>query len=183
MKIEKLIDIMNSPRNTMLKADQVKSVLAKELEVKKYLSIKDKKALVEEIVNECVLYSDGIFKFNDIDKYICFTMKTIAAYTNIELSVDIEEDYDALCEAGLLNSVIDTFAGEYENVGMLLQMKCDYILSGNSMESQMGRFLDGILDKIEALANVMSEKVENFDMSKLPVSQEDLTKLLGFINK
>lgn len=183
MKITKLIEVMNNSKNKMLKADQMQSILAKELDVKKYLSIKDKKALVEEIVNECILYSDGIFKFNDIDKYICFTMKTIAAYTNLELSDDIEKDYDALCEAGLLNSVIDTFAGEYENIGMLLQMKCDYILSANSMESQTGRFLDGLLEKVDMLVSVMSDKVENFDMSQLPVSNEDLTKLLSFINR
>ena len=183
MKINELVEIMNNPKNKMLKPDQLQTVLAKELEVKKYLSIKDKKALVEDIVNECILYSDGVFKFDDIEKYICFTMRTIAAYTNLELSDDIEDDYDALCESGLLNSIIAIFAGEYENISMLLQMKCEYILSGNSVESQIGRFLDGLLDKVDMLVNIMSDKVENFDMSKLPVSQDDLTKLLSFINK
>ena len=52
---------------------------------------------------------DGIFKFDDIDKYICFTMKTIAAYTNLELSDDMEEDYDELCRAKLLDIIIIFF--------------------------------------------------------------------------
>lgn len=183
MNVKELVKIMNNPKNKMLKADQIQSILAKELKVKKYLSIKDKKEIVEDIVNECVLYSDGIFKFNDIEKYIVFTMKTISAYTNLELSDDIEDDYDMLCESGLLNNIIDLFAGEYENISMLLQMRCSYVLSSNSIESQVGRFLDNILEKVDMVANIMSEKVNDFDMSKLPISQEDLTKLLGFINK
>jgi pentose-5-phosphate-3-epimerase len=84
-------------------------------------------------------------------------MKTIAAYTNLELSDDIEDDYDALCESGLLNSVVNSFIGEYENVSMLLQMRCEYILSCNSIESQVGRFLDGILDKVAEMRKWLDE--------------------------
>ena len=183
MKINELLDTMNNNKNKILKPDQFQLALAKELEVKKYLSVKDKKELIDNIVNECILYSDGIFKFDDIEKYIVFTMKTIAAYTNLEMTDDIEADYDALCESGLLNNIIDLFVGEYENISMLLQMKCNYVLSSNSVESQIGRFLDNILEKVDMISSVMSEKVDKFDISKLPINKEDLTKLLSFINK
>ena len=183
MKINELLDTMNNNKNKILKPDQFQLALAKELEVKKYLSVKDKKELIDNIVNECILYSYGIFKFDDIEKYIVFTMKTIAAYTNLEMTDDIEADYDALCESGLLNNIIDLFVGEYENISMLLQMKCNYVLSSNSVESQIGRFLDNILEKVDMISSVMSEKVDKFDISKLPINKEDLTKLLSFINK
>lgn len=182
MKVNEFIKVINNPKNTMLKADQLQSIITKELEVKKYLSIKDKKALVEEIISECILYSDGVFKFNDIDKYICFTMKTIAAYTNLELSDDIEDDYDVLCESGLLDLVINSFKKEYDDVNILLQMKCDYILSGNSVESQVGRFLDNILDKVDVLVDVLSNAVKDFDIGNLPIAQEDIVKVLEFVN-
>lgn len=163
MKINAFIENMNQNKSKLLKSEQVQSFIKKELNVKEYLSIKDKKQLVDSIVNECILYEDGIFKFNDIDKYICFTMRTIAAYTNIELSDDIEDDYDALCESKLLNAVIESFNGEYENVRTLLQMKCDYILSSNTIEAQLGRFFDGVLEKADGVAGALS----NFDVSKL----------------
>lgn len=163
MKINAFIENMNQNKSKLLKSEQVQSFIKKELNVKEYLSIKDKKQLVDSIVNECILYEDGIFKFNDIDKYICFTMRTIAAYTNIELSDDIEDDYDALCESKLLNAVIESFNGEYENVRTLLQMKCDYILSSNTIEAQFGRFFDGVLEKVDGVAGALS----NFDVSKL----------------
>lgn len=163
MKINAFIENMNQNKSKLLKSEQVQSFIKKELNVKEYLSIKDKKQLVDSIVNECILYEDGVFKFNDIDKYICFTMRTIAAYTNIELSDDIEDDYDALCESKLLNAVIESFNGEYENIKVLLQMKCDYILSSNTIEAQLGRFFDGVLEKVDGVTGALS----NFDVSKL----------------
>lgn len=182
MKIMEFINVINNIKNKSLKADQLQQFVAKTIEVKKYLSIKEKRALINNIINNCILYEDGIYKFDDIDKYIVFTMNTIAAYTNLELSDDIEDDYDALCEANLLNVVIETFNGEYENINLLLQMRCQYILSGNNIEAQFGKFLTGMLDKIDGFATVLSNKVENFDLNNLPVSVEDLGKLIEFVN-
>ena len=183
MKINEFIEKMAQNKSKLLKAEQIQAFIKKELNVREYIGIKDKKQLVEDIVNECILYEDGVFKFNDIDKYICFTMRTIAAYTELELSDDIENDYDALCEAKLLNAVIETFAGEYENVKVLLQMRCDYVLSKNNIESQVGRALDSLLDKVDAIANVLSNKIDSFDLGQIPIEQNDLEKLLGLISK
>lgn len=183
MKINELVEFISNSKNKLLKQTQLEEVIAKHIETKKYLPIKQKKELIESIVNECVLYEDGVYKFDDIDKYICFIMRVIEAYTNLELSNDLEEDYDMLCEASLLDLIINTFKKEYDEVNILLQMKCEYILTSNSLESQIGRFLDGILEKIDVLANALSNKVDNFDMSNLPISGEDITKLLDFLNK
>ena len=183
MKINELVEFISNSKNKLLKQTQLEEVIAKHIETKKYLPIKQKKGLIESIVNECVLYEDGVYKFDDIDKYICFTMRVIEAYTNLELSNDLEEDYDMLCEASLLDLIINTFKKEYDAVNILLQMKCEYILTSNSLESQVGRFLDSVLEKIDVLVNALSNKVDNFDMSNLPISSEDITKLLDFINK
>jgi ACT domain-containing protein len=182
MKIKELVELANNNKNKMLKTDQLQQVIAKAIEVKKYLNIKEKRALIEDIVNSCILYEDGMYKFDDINKYVVFTMKTIAAYTNIELSTDIEDDYDDLCIANLLNVVIETFAGEYENVNILLQMRCEYILSGNTIEAQFGKFLTGITDRIDDFTDVLKNKVEDFDFSNLPISMDDFGKLIEFVN-
>ena len=183
MKIVELVEFVGNSKNKMLKGAQLEELVAKRVEVKKYLGIKDKKALVDAIVNECILFENGVFKFDDIDKYICFTMRTIEAYTNLELSTDIEDDYDLLCRSGLLNIVINTFKKECDEVSILLQMKCEYYLCNNSIEYQIGSFLDNALDKIGILADIISKKIGDFDISKLPISKDDLFKLLEFINK
>lgn len=183
MTTKELITLMSDSKNKMLKIDQLEAVLKKKLEVKEYISIKSKKNLVDDIVNECILYEDGIFKFNDIEKYICFTMRVIETYTNLELSSDLEEEYDLLCEYKLLESIINTFKKEYDDVNILLQMKCDYVLSNNTVASQVGRFFDGILDKLDVFVDVLTNKVDGFDFNNLPISSEDIGKLMQFINK
>jgi hypothetical protein len=168
---KELITLMSDSKNKMLKIDQLQAVLKKKLDVKVYMSIKSKKDLVNAIVNECVLYEDGVFKFSDIDKYICFTMRTIEAYTNIELSEDLENDYDLLCESKLLDSIINTFKKEYDDVSILLQMKCDYVLSRNTIEAQLGRFLDGISEKLDVFIAALSNKINDFDINNLQVNK------------
>jgi hypothetical protein len=182
MRTNELISLVNNNKNKMLKGEQLQQFLEKKLEVKKYISIKEKKVLIDDIVNSCIIYNDGVLQFNEIDKYIAFTMMTIAAYTNLELSFDIEEDYDELCKAKLLNAVIETFAGEYENVKLLLTMQCDYILSANNIEAQIGRMLSSVLDKVDVFSNLLSDKLENFNLDKLPIGMNDIRKIMEFVN-
>lgn len=181
MKVKELVEFVSNQKNKILKAEQLQRLLVKILEVKDYLGIKQKKELIDDIINECVLYEDGVFKFDDIDKYICFTMKTIAAYTNLELSDDMEEDYDSLCKAKLLDVIISAFKKEYDDVSVLLQMKCEYILSGNNLEAQIGKFLNSLLEKIDDFANILNNQFGDFDISKLPIGKDELTKLLEFV--
>ena len=183
MRVVELVEFVSNNKNKMLKGSQLTETVAKKIEAKRYLGIREKKALVEDIVNECILFDGGIFKFDDIEKYICFTMRVIEAYTNIELSSDMEDDYDLLCKSGLLDVVIGTFKNEYDEVNILLQMKCDFYLSNNSIEAQIGKFLDGILDKVSVFTDTISDKIGSFDMSKLPITKDDIGKLLEFINK
>ena len=182
MKVQELVEFVSNSKNKLLKQAQLEEVIAKHIETKKYLPIKQKKELIESIVNECILYEDGVYKFDDIDKYICFTMRVIAAYTNLELSDDIEDDYDVLCEAGLLDMVINTFKKEYDEVNILLQMKCDYILSSNSLEAQVGKLFDGVLEKLDIITQALANKVEGFDINNLPIGSDDLNKLMQLLN-
>lgn len=182
MKINELVEFVSNSKNKLLKQAQLEEVIAKHIETKKYLPIKQKKELIESIVNECILYEDGTYKFDDIDKYICFTMRVIAAYTNLELSDDIEDDYDVLCEAGLLDMVVNTFKKEYDEVNILLQMKCDYVLSNNSLEAQVGKLFDGVLEKLDIITQALANKVDGFDINNLPIDSDDLNKLMQLLN-
>ena len=182
MKVQELLEFVVKNKVKFVNAEQLKEALKKQLEVKDYMSIKDKKQLINSIIDDCILYDNGIFKFDGIDKYVCFTMKTIEAYTNIELSEDFENDYDALSAAKLLETVVNLFQKEYDEVNILLQMRCEYILNDNSLQSQFGRFLTNISDHLDGFISVLSNTVGNFDMSKLPIGEEDLNKLVKFLN-
>ena len=182
MTVREFVDYMKKNTNKAIREDQVIALVKKTLEVKEYLGIKEKKQLVDNIVNECVLYEDGVFKFNEIDKYICFTMRTIAAYTNLVLSADIEEDYDMLCKTKMLNMILESFLGEYDSVKVLLQMECDYTLSSNVIEAQIGRFLTALLDKVDGVITILGDKINDLNLKDLPINAEDFKKLLKFID-
>lgn len=182
MKVNELVNMMNDSRVSALKPEQLRTKLQKELEVKKYLSIKDKESLVKTIVNDSIYYEDGIYKINGIEKYINFTMLVIAAYTNLELSDDIKSDFDMLCEADLIGKVVDTFDSEYQSVLGFLQMHCDYVLASNSVSSKIGVFLDGVMNNIDNLTTVFSNKIENFSFNDLDINPDDIGKVTELLS-
>ena len=180
MNVQKVINFVKE--NKTLKEEQIKSKLAKYINVKKYISVKDKKKLVDSIIDDCVLYKDGRFCFNEFDKYITFVMYTIGAYTDIELSSDIECDYDMLCEENILNIVISTFESEYNEVNIILDMKCGEILGGNNIEAQFGRFLNTVVEKLDTFTDVLLDSIKNFDVDNLPTTSHDIEIIKHFLN-
>ena len=50
MTIREFIDFINNPKNKMLKSDQLQQIITKTLDVKSYLSIKDKKNLIHKMI-------------------------------------------------------------------------------------------------------------------------------------
>ena len=180
MNVQELINF--TKENKTLKEEQIKAKIAKYINTKKYISVKDKKKLVDNIVDNCILYRDGRFCFNEFDKYMTFVMYTIEAYTDIELSGDIECDYDMLCEENILNIVISTFESEYNEVNIILDMKCGEILGGNNIEAQFGRFLNTVVEKLDTFTDVLSNGIKNFDINNLPITSHDIETIKQFLN-
>lgn len=184
MKINEFVQKVNANKTKLYnKADKnaLSNFIKQTLEVKDYISIKEKKQLVEDIVSETIIYENGLLKFNGIDQYIVYAMKCIEAYTDLELSDDIENDYDELSKVGLLEPITSTFAEEYKTVLTLLQMQCDYILMDNSISSKVGVFITSVSSTIDKLANSLSNSVENFDISKLNIDKKDIEKITEFL--
>ena len=184
MKILEFIQVVNNNKAKLYnKADKnaLQNFIKQTLNIKSYISIKEKKQLVEDIVSETIIYENGLLKFNGIDQYIVYAMKCIEAYTDLELSDDIENDYDELSKVGLLEPITSTFAEEYKTVLTLLQMQCDYILMDNSISSKVGVFLTSVSSIIDKLANSLSNSVDNFDISKLNIDKKDIEKITEFL--
>ena len=145
--------------------------LDKVLQAKYYIPVEAKKAIVAELINESLLYEDEIYKFDGIKQYVALIMGAIEAFTAIEVSDDYVTDYDALCAHGLLKDVIDRFAGEYEVLRAFLQLECDNILAANTVESKVGEFLAGILEKIDDASEAVSSLLGS-------IKKEDIVDLI-----
>jgi len=143
----------------MTVADQNEKIKAT-LNVKSYLSIKDKKKLVNDIVDETVIYENGLIKFNGIDQFLCYTMRCIEAYTDLEID-DMEDNYDLLCSTGLLNKILRTFEEEYNSILSLLQMQCDYVLLDNSVTANINVLLTAATNAINKLGDSAGDMFKN----------------------
>lgn len=183
MKTNEFIEYMKKNTNAATRGEQVVSLAKKTLEIKSYLGIKDKKNLVDKIINKTIYFDDGVFRFDGIEQYVHFTMLTIAAYTNLELSDDIEDDFDALSESKLLQVVVHLIQSEYDDVNLFLQMQCDHILENNSIEAQCGKFFSNILEKADRLEKNLSGFVNNEDVAKMLKDKDTLLNLLSRVTK
>lgn len=181
MKVQEFVDFMKKNTNRTMKEEQISSLVKRTLEVKSYLSIKEKKQLVEEIIEDSILYENGIFKFDNIQKYICFTMFTLVAYTNLELSDDIEDDFDLLSESKLLPILVCIIQQEYDDINLLLEMQCDYILVDNTIEAQFGKLLNGVLEKVDGIEQFLKSYLSNVDVKSLLKDKDKLFELLSKI--
>ena len=182
MKINEFAEYMKKNVNRTMKEDQVLSMVKKALNVKEYIGIQEKRELIDRIINACILYDNGVYRFDGIDKYVYFTMYTIAACTNIELSSNMDDDFDILSKEKLLPIVIGAIQREYDDVNIFLQMQCDAFLENNSVEASVGKLVEGIMD---FLNNIESTLKTNFDkIQDLKIGENiDINKLLSRINK
>lgn len=172
MKIEKFVEIMEANKGKIYSktnANAMSDFIKKTLEVKDYIPLQEKKDLISKIIDASIIYENSMYKFDEIDKYVHLVMLSIAAYTNIELSDDIENDYDVLCRSGLLTMIVDSFKDEYKSVMMLLDMQCNYILADNALGAKIGAFVESLGKNLDSLATVLKTKVEkmNLDMSNI----------------
>lgn len=181
MKIKEFVEIMEANKGKIYSktdANAMSNFIKKTLEVKEYLPLQEKKDLISKIIDTSIIYENSMYKFDEIDKYVHLVMFSIAAYTNVELSDDVENDYDELCKNGLLDTVVDTFRGEYQSVMMLLNMQCNYILADNALGAKLGAFVEGLSKNIDSLAGVLKTKVEAMDLDMSSIDLNNIQSLL-----
>lgn len=181
MKIEKFVEIMEANKGKIYSKTNVNAMsdfIKKTLEVKDYLPLQEKKDLISKIIDSSIIYENSMYKFDEIDKYVHLVMFSIAAYTNIELSDDIENDYDELCRSGLLTMIVDSFKDEYKSVMMLLDMQCNYILADNALGAKFGTFIEGLSKNINSLADVLKTKIEDINLDSLNIDLNNVQSLL-----
>lgn len=171
--------------NTQAGVDEKIQYFKDRLEIKTYLPFREKRKIAEMIVAQNMTEVDGIKKVDSVNQYIGFVVAMLTAHTAIEFGEDPVSDYDALAESGLLSQIIMCFKESYDESDIVLKMVLAMELEDNSVNALVGRFLNGLSDKLGGIGDALKNKVEGFDMSKLfgDIKQEDLTQLVGFMNK
>lgn len=176
MKVTEFVEIMNENKaklSSRTDANAVTNFVKKTLNTKEYLPLQEKKDLISRIIDTSIIYENSMYKFDEIDKYVSLVMFSIETYTDIELSDNIEDDYDVLAKNGLLATIIDSFDTEYQSVTMLLSMQSNYVLSDNALGAKFGSLIDNLSKHIDNLSNILQTKIEevNLDMSDIDLNE------------
>lgn len=151
--------------------------MEKELQVKKYLPIEEKKMIAQGIIYECTEDVNGAIKVDSVQQYLSYVKYMILRHTNLEYT---QEDYDKLCsnmynDKTLLNAIMDCFVDDAKECTRIMNLMTSDYMQQNSIEFIIGKFLNG-------LGEMLREKLDSFDMNAVLPQGLDKGKLLDFFN-
>lgn len=162
--------------------------LEKQLEVKKYIGIEQKRLMSKLILDNCTYVVNDEVRIDSVERYLLFIIVVISMHTNLEFTYDENGDianaigdYDMLCEAGLIVKIIELFKDDYASCQEILNMMtADKFQNSVTIEQKIGKFLDGLKTILENATNNLVDKV-NLDniVGDLPLDQ---SKLVDFYN-
>ena len=173
-------------QNTKINEHAVSNYLKKELEIKTYIPFRLKREIAEIVVSQNTEFVDGIKRHDSVNAYVSFIVASLTAHTNLEFSDDPVADYDLLAESGLLPQIISEFETSHSECDIVLKMVLAMELEDNNINVLIGKFLNGILDKLDIVGDALKEKLDGFNIGDIlgaNFNQEDLAKLSGFLNK
>ena len=173
-------------RNTKANPNAVSEYINKTLKIKNYIPFREKRTIAEMVVAQNTTEVNGIKKNDSINQYLSFVVAMISAHTDLEFSSDAVADYDLLAESGLLLHIIEEFKPSYDESDILLKMALASELEDNNINVLVGRFLDGILKRLDGFGETVKDKFGNINIQELfgtNFKEEDLAKLNGFLDK
>ena len=189
MKINEFINTYNK------NSKQATFNVAKLLNVKTYVPVLRKRQLAELVYQNSISFENGLVKVDSLTKYLIFSMLMISEYTDLEFTVDENgsataeaiAEYDALCEAGLIDVVIGCFAADYARANEILNYVFkDNLAVTNTVEALVGNLVENVNDSLDSVVESLKNKIDNFDMDLANVDMSPLNNiisLLGSANK
>ena len=169
---------MNTPQGLNEKAEWIRG----ELEIKNYIPFMEKRKIAEMIVEQNIKVVDGIKKYDSISAYIGLIVASITAHTALTFSGNPIADYDLLAECGLLPQIVAEFQESHNEIDILLKMSLASELEDNQTSALIGRFLDGVLKRLDGASEALNGIIGNLDLEEL-FNEENMAKIVGFLNK
>lgn len=172
--------------NTQISPNAVSDYLKEKLEIKDYIPFAEKRELCANVLNSCNTKEDsGLVKVDSVSRYIVFTISIISKYTNLEFSsgedteFDSLDEYDMLCQADLLNPILEVIGEEYITCNNILNMMMsDIVANNNTVENVVAMVLGDLGESVDDFITVLSDKVESLN---LDLNRIDINKYKGLI--
>ena len=121
------------------------------LEVREYIPITEKRLIIEKLISE-IMTEDGILvTYDSIVKDMVFSLASICVYTNLEATTD--EDYDKLCETGLLVEIFNKIGKrDFNNFHTMFEIRFeDYMRDANTLMGTVNNLFKEFKEVFEKL--------------------------------
>lgn len=153
--------------------------------IKPYLSHVEKKLLCENIIRASLDKNEENLTVCDyFNKKLTQDIGIIVNYTNIELSDEFLEDYDVLCEQGIVEYILNNMNKSDKDFieDMVSKSIGQEIKIGNSIESIIAKNLQTLISKIpdeKSIKKILKDvpKIMN------KINPENMEILKGIMNK
>lgn len=172
--------------NTKYKPNAIEEFIREKLDIATYLPFSKKREMVYMLVDKIVTEEDGIKRVDSVSQFLAFIVAMVANHTTLTFGDKPEEDYDALCQSGILEHLVVIFQNDYEECNALLKAAIADELADNNLNVIVGKFLNGVLGKLDGFVDMAKGFTENIDLSKLlgaNIKEEDIAKFIGLIDK
>lgn len=146
-----------------------------------YVPVIEKRRFALDVISAC---TDDIDDFVTVNKFmmnIYFDMNMLGVYTNLDIPNDFDEmidQYDMLCEYGIMNKFIDLFVDEYYETWNILEGELDLLLVQNSVDAQIVK----VANKVNKIIDVLGDKLNCIDFNAILPEGTDINQLIDMIN-
>ena len=157
------------------------SILKDLINVKKYISVADKKELIQSIIDTCLKDSDNGMRYVDhFARRISFDVALIINYTDID-ELDLDDSYDFYNESGIMEYVYDTIP--YQEINMINEILDEMLVEqkelSNSISAVVNNNLLKVVDivdrrfptekEIQKLLKSLVKSFKDLDWSQVPM--------------
>ena len=171
--------------NAKMQPNAVVDFIKQRLEIKPYIPFVEKREMCANVLAGACKNVGSIVEVDSVSRYLLFTIAIISKYTNLEFEntddLDAIDQYDMLCQSGLLNEILNVIGGEYEVCNNVLNlMMADINANNNNVAAVFDKALQEILGYVGNFVDVLSDKVGDM---QLDLSQIDIDKIMGVIKQ
>ncbi len=164
--------------------------IKKELEVKEYIGITAKEELARVVLDNCTTEINNEIHINSLERYLLFIISVINIHTNLDFSDKDNEDYsalddyDALCENGLIDKIIGTFKEDYDACEIVLNMMTtDRLQSSMTIEKKIYSFFDNVSEIFQHATNSLLDVIKINENGEVGIDTDSLLDIYNAIAK
>lgn len=161
--------------------------IKKELEVKEYIGIAAKEELARVVLDNCTTEINNEIHINSLERYLLFIISVINIHTNLDFSDEDNsalDDYDALCENGLIDKIIGTFKEDYDACEIVLNMMTtDRLQSSMTIEKKIYSFFDNVSEIVQHATDSLLDIIKINANGEVGIDTDSLLDIYNAIAK